>query len=324
MTDHNPSIIDCETCGSLLPWYVSRRSEMLSDQEQAALSQHLSTCLTCQQELRDWQALSQLRVQQQAEINQGLRSGQILAFKDSWAALDLRLENEPQISAHQQSGWGTQVRERGEALADFIRIQVRVLRHELWGMPALLLLTPMLARYLLFYGATLLQQMEMAAFLSALATAFGMALLYGDQVDPAREMTLSTSTSPHLVLAFRLILFLGYTLLLNLLSLLGFALISQTGVLPLSWLLTHWFAPLCCLGAISLLLSTLLNARAAIGITAVLWLLRGLLPLSKIPDSGLTQAYKDFWHQGNLLWLVALGALLLTFMLLERKDFVTV
>ena len=201
--------------------------------------------------------------------------------------------------------------------------QARLLRRDLFWMP--LFIVP-LAASVVYLPGPWHDTPDAAALLAALLTALGMAFLYGQRVDPAREIALVTLTSPRLVLGVRCCLVFGYDLLLNCGLVLPF--LAMHGIVTPLWFLANWLAPLCCLSAIALLLSVLANAATAVLACVFLWALRMLSdvqafligttqPLAEAPWQ---QLYENFWHQGLLLFTIALLAGLLAFLLLERKE----
>lgn len=161
--------------------------------------------------------------------------------------------------------------------------------------------------------------------LAALLAALGMAFLYGEKADPARELALVTRTSPRLVLGVRCGVVFGYDLLLN--CGLVLPLLAWHGLVTPAWFLVNWLAPLCCLSAIVLLLSVLVNARTALFVCILLWTLRLLGSVQALLIGGTSslsepfwqQQYEGFWHQGPLLFVVALLAVLLAFSVVEKR-----
>jgi hypothetical protein len=209
------------------------------------------------------------------------------------------------------------------ACGEHFRAQVRLVRRDLFWIP--LLLVP-LAAWVIYLARSGQQAAgtapgtvpETAALLAALLTALGMAFLYGQEVDPAREMALATQTSPRLVLGVRCCLVFGYDLLLNCGVVLP--LLAWQGIVTPDWFLTNWLAPLCFLSAIALLLSIVINAGTAVLICVLLWALRLLDSMQILQGMAWQQFYEGFWRLGPALFVVALLVLLLAIGILEKKE----
>ncbi|HLI71732.1 MAG TPA: zf-HC2 domain-containing protein [Ktedonobacteraceae bacterium] len=295
-----------------LEWFVNGT---LPVSEQAAVEEHLSWCTSCQAEIRNWTALRQALQSVSAQTPE--------PRADLFMLIEQQLDAQPAVISWfglpglLQAGWSALT-----VCGEHLRAQARLLRRELFWMP--LVFVPLVS--LIVYLPPWRHSPGPAALLAALFTALGMAFLYGQEVDPAREMTLVTLTSPRLVLGVRCCLVFGYDLLLNCGLVLPF--LAVQGIIMPAWFLANWLAPLCCLSAIALLLSILTNASAAVLICLALWALRlfgvvqgfligGGQPLPQVP---VLQQYESFWHQGLLLFAVAALAIFLAFVLIERKE----
>jgi Putative zinc-finger len=296
-----------------LPWLANGS---LAADERATVEAHLAGCAACQAEMR---ALSGLRV--------AMRRVSALT-PEPRAELFALIERRPE-AAPEPVGWAALAR-RLPAYRLALRIarehvaaQARLVRRELFWAP--LFIVPLVVAMVYLPGPWS-REPGGAALAAALVTALGIALLYGQRVDPAREITLATPTSPGIVLGIRCCLVFGYDLALNCGLILPF--LAWRGVLTPAWFLTHWLAPLCCLSAIALLLSVLLNANAAALICVLLWALRvydGAQALLFGSARALSttlwqQRYEGFWSQGPLLFLLTTLAVALAFVVLERKE----
>lgn len=295
-----------------LEWFVN---QTLSAEEQAAVAAHLAECASCQAEVNVW-----------TELRQAMRG--VSAHTPAPRA-DLFLQVEQQLDALPVSPLWSRLRSLPQACwfalvvcGEHFRAQARLIRRDLFWMP--LFIVPLIG--LTVYLPPWQHSPGTAALLTALLTALGMAFLYGQEVDPAREMALVTLTSPRLVLGVRSSLVFGYDLLLNCGLVLPF--LAVQGIVTPAWFLANWLAPLCCLSAIALLLSILINANTAVLVCLALWALRLLGSVQAFlfgggqtppPAPGLQQ-YERFWHQGPLLFVVATLAVFLAFVVLERKE----
>lgn len=313
MTLHHEHQFSHPTCPvDQLEWFVNHT---LSAEERAAVEAHLAGCAFCQAEVRNWTELRQAL--QAASVHMPEPRADL--FLQIEQQLDVRPAGSPWLSLPRlfQTCWFAL-----SVCGEHFRAQARLLRRELFWMP--LVFVPLVS--LIVYLPPWQHAPGAAALLTALLTALGMAFLYGQGVDPAREMTLVTFTSPRLVLAVRGSLVFGYNLLLNCGLVLPF--LAVQGIITPAWFLTNWLAPLCCLSAIALLLSILVNANTAVLVCLALWALRLLGSVQTfvfgggqtLPQAPVLQRYESFWHQGPPLFVVAALAILLAFVFLERKE----
>lgn len=313
MTLHHEHHFSRSTCPvDQLEWLVNRT---LSAEEQAAVEAHLAGCASCQAEVRAWTKLRQAMRGVSAQTPEP-RSDLFMRIEQQ---IDLRPSVPPWFRLHLllQACWFALT-----VCGEHFWAQARLIRRDLFWMP--LFIVPLVS--LIVYLPPSQHSPGTAALLAALLTALGMAFLYGQEVDPAREMTLVTLTSPLLVLGMRCCLVFGYDLLLNCGLVLPF--LAVQGIVTPTWFLANWLAPLCCLSAIALLLSILVNASTAVLVCIALWALRLFSSVQSfllgggqtLPQTPGLQQYENFWHQGPLLVIVAALALLLSFILLERKE----
>jgi hypothetical protein len=311
MTQHHERHFSRSTCpGDRLEWFVNRT---LPAEERAAVEAHLVQCTACRAEV--------------AELRQSMRNVSVYTPEpraDLFALIEQRLDIVPSPTSWYRFQRLLQVFWFALSVGgELFRAQARLLRRDLFWMP--LFIVPLAASVVYLPG--IWQRMPgPAALLAALLTALGMAFLYGQGVDPAREIALVTRTSPRLVLGIRCCLVFGYDLLLN--CGLVLPILASQGIVTPAWFLANWLAPLCCLSAIALLLSILVNANAAVLVCTLLWGLR-LLSVAQafliggtqpLPEAPWQQQYEHFWHQGPLLFVIAILAIALAFLVLERKE----
>lgn len=296
-----------------LEWFANHT---LSVEEQRIVEAHLEQCAACREEVAAWR-----------ELRLSLRSASLHSPEpraDLFPLIEQRLEQlaAPEPWSHLRSS----LQRSGQAVsicAEHLMAQARLIRRDLFWMP--LLIVP-LAASVVYLPAIWQDTPTPAALLAALLTALCMAFLYGPRVDPAREIVLATRTSPRLVLAARCLLVFGYDLLLNC-GLIMPLLVSQ-GIVTPAWFLANWLAPLCCLSALALLLSILANAGTAVLVCTLLWGLRLLNDVQgfvlgadrALPEAPWQRSYEQFWHQVPLLFGLTLLALMLAFVVLERKE----
>jgi hypothetical protein len=288
-----------------LEWFVNRT---LPAKERTAIEAHLAGCPACRLEVAVWIELRQAMREVSAQTPR--------PRADMFAQIDRRLDALPVTTLWPRRRSPLQALRLTLAVCgEHFRIQARLIRRDLFLMP--LLLIP-LAGWIVYLSRSEQQVPETAALLAALLTAFGKAFLYGQEVDPAREMVLATPTSPRLVLGTRCCLVLGYDLLLNCGLILPF--LAWQGIVTPGWFLNNWLAPVWCLSAITLLLSILVNSGTAVFICVVLWILRLPATTQLLQSRSWQQQYEGFWHQGPLLFVVALLVVLLALSTLERKE----
>jgi hypothetical protein len=296
-----------------LEWFANRS---LPIEEQQMVEAHLVHCAVCREEVA---ALRELRLSLR-----GASAHTPEPRADLFPLIEQRLEHLARPARWSRLRVDLQRCWSGLGVClEHLFAQARLIRRDLFWMP--LLLVPLVAS-VIFLPAIWQNTPAPAALLAALLTALGMAFLYGPRVDPAREIVLVTRTSPRLVLAVRCVLVFGYDLLLNC-GLVMPLLVSQ-GIVTPAWFLANWLAPLCCLSALALLLSILANASTAVLVCTLLWGVRLLNSVQSfvlgsarsLPEAPWQRVYEQFWHQGPLLFGVALLAFILAFVVLERKE----
>jgi Putative zinc-finger len=302
------------TCPTdLLEWYANHT---LSPEEQVTVQVHLAQCSDCQAEVDAWARLRQTM--------------QVVSTHTPAPRADLFSRIEQQLDLVSPPilwRWGSSLTHACCFMltisAEHVWAQARLIRRDLFWLP--LFLIPLVGS-IVFLPQPWQQSPGTIALMASLLAAFSIAFLYGQDADPAREIVLVTQTSPQVVLGIRCGLVFGYDLVFNCGLVLPF--LAWHGIITPAWFLTNWLAPLCCLSAIALLLSILMNASAAALACGILWLLRGLNDLQTtifgdkgpLPKTFWQQHYENFWHQGPLLFGVATLAVLLAFMAIERKE----
>ncbi len=307
MTLHDEHTLPASTCPvNQLEWLANHTLPL---EEQAAIEAHLASCDACRMKASAWTELRRALREVSAQTPE--------PRADLFARIELQIDFLPTSWLHRLF---QRCRFALSVCGEHFWAQARLLRRELFWIPLLLL--PLICA-IIYLPPPWQGTPGTAALLAALLTALGMAFLHGREVDPAREITLVTPTSPRLVLGIRCGLVFGYNLLLNCSLVLPF--LTLQGLVTPAWFLTNWLAPLCCLSAIALLLSVLLNASIAVLVCAILWGLRLLDDVQAFlfgppPQAPWQQYYESFWHQGTLLFVIALLAALLTFIVLERKE----
>ncbi len=278
-----------------LEWYANRT---LSAAEQTAVEAHLEECAACRSEVEVW-----------IELRQAMR-GVIAQTPRPRADLLAEIERQTQSMTASVS-WLRALRRLLTVCGDHLRLQVRLIRCELFWTP--LLLIPLTA-WMVILSRSGQEITDSAAMLAVLVAALGKAFLYGQEVDPPREMVLSTPTSPRLVLALRCGVMFGYDLLFN--GGIVLPLLAWQGIVTPGWFLNHWLAPLLGLGAVAVFWGTLVNSGLAVFVCLGLWGMR----LRILYDLPWQRHYASLWTSAPSMAVLALLALLLTLILLERKE----
>ena len=312
MSLHNEDALPHSTCPvDQLEWFVNHT---LPAEEQALVAAHLASCAACQGRVA---ALTELR-QAMRDVDARTPAARADLFAQIERRLDAASSPAARLRPVLQACWLV-VMIGGEHLW----AQTRLIRRDLFWAPLVIL--PLVGA-VVFLPPPWGPAPGAAALLAALLTALGVAFLYAPQADPAREVTLATRTSPLLVLGARCCVIFGYDLLLNCGLVLPF--LATHGVVSTAWFLANWLAPLCALSAIALLLSVLLNAYVAALICFILWALRlvngvqafVLASPQPLPEASWQRGYEGFWSQASLLLVIAALAVLLAFLVLERRE----
>jgi hypothetical protein len=296
----------CTECEEAIPAYLNGT---LAAPLRAQIERHLLSCLDCQSACQFWQAVA-CTTQENAERILPERS-----LSEAWERLHAHITQE---ETQALSSFQSLVRSASlftNIIVAHLWAQVRLIKSDLWWISLLGL--PLITG-LLFLPASWQNRADASAFVASLVTALGMAFLYGQEVDPAYEMVLVTPTPNRLILLSRIGIVFTFDLLVNTLEVLPF--FFHSGALSFSWIMVNWLAPLCCLTALSVLLSILARPVLAIITCTLLWVLRLLSNPILFPVTALQQAYEHFWHQGMLLFLMALTMVIMVFFVLERKE----
>lgn len=168
------------------------------------------------------------------------------------------------------------------------RAQVQIVSPLLWLGSALLFVIGALVTAALYAPTGTTIPFVIAAPLIA---AVGVALLYGEDVDPPLEMLHAVPMPPSVIVILRLALLFSFNLIVAVLaSVLLAASSTQITLMPL---VAAWFAPMTCLSALALLLSALLfDPLASLLISMSVWtwgtlrhlLVEGTPVLNALPD----------------------------------------
>ncbi len=248
-------------------------------ERQSEIARHVATCDSCGLELKAWQQLAEAARDEADSQAATIPSGLAAAIAD-------RVADEAKASI----GYGGFIA-RLAWLGRFIAAQVPLVRREIWPASAVIMA---IGAGISLLGTGGSAPGSALSLFAPLAAAVGIALIYGQENDPALELALATPTSPRIVVVARLVVVVAWDLALALVASLLLALADGPAVfLPL---VSLWLGPMLVLGCLTLLLSLVTGSGAAIGIAAVIWTLRayelanpanldGLPPLTTLLDA---------------------------------------
>ena len=264
----------------LLPAYVNGQLDAASVSRVRA---HLVSCATCQVELANWEAVKEAARQVFAATP--LPSAHVM--NHVWERIDAAEQasevwNRPLLSQVQAAGSRllTSGRER-TALAQnrqawlnaparalrrlwlVFRTQIPLIYKSIWIASALvclfgLILTVSMAQRSAETKGTIA---DIMVLFIAVVGAVGGAFLYGSSVDPGFELTIATPTSVRLVMLCRMVIVLGYNMLLALVASAVFAALyggSLWGFVQL------WLGPMIFLASLCLALSLFVGSTFAL------------------------------------------------------------
>ena len=237
----------------LLPLYLNGSLDAASARQVRA---HLASCTSCQIELATWQALQGASRQIYEETP--LPSTQIM--EQVWVRLDAPTEQHARR-------WSLE-----RALRHFwlvFRAQIPLIHKSIWVASALVCLLGLVLT-LLMEPQTFLQKHAAANLLVlfiVVVGASGSAFIYGASVDPGFELAIATPTSVRLVMLCRMLLVLGYNVLLGLIASAAFASIYGGGLWGFMQL---WLGPLLFLSSLCLTISLFVSSTFALLCAAVI------------------------------------------------------
>jgi hypothetical protein len=244
---------DREHRADLLPAYVN---EQLDASSARLVREHLLSCASCRAELATWEALRDTATQVYALTP--LPSPALL--DQVWAKI---ANGERQVTRR----WSL-ARLLGRGWLIF-RAQIPLIHKSLWIASVLVCLFG-LALTLLMASHGIAHKHEAGNLLVlfiVVVGASGSAFIYGSAVDPGFELSLATPTSIRFVMLCRMVIVLGYNLLLGVLASAAFATVYGGGLWGMMQL---WLGPLLFLSSLCLAISLFVGSTFALICTAVI------------------------------------------------------
>lgn len=154
-----------------------------------------------------------------------------------------------------------------------------------------------------------------------LVAAFGVALLYGTDADPAVELVLATPISPRLIMLARLVLVFGFNLLLTMACSIVLSLYRPD--LSLLALILDWLAPMTLLSGLAFLLSALLfDPLASALISLFIWVAAVARHHNVMINSELLEVLPDLLRNDLQILLLVLGLIVyvLAFLRIQTEE----
>lgn len=150
----------------------------------------------------------------------------------------------------------------------FLRAQLRIIRTEIWAASLLVMMIGVVVMLAQESSST-----SPLAFFAPLASAGGIAFIYGPAVDPPLEILLAGVVSNRLILLARLLLVFGFNLALGIAASLALALLKTE--LSLHELILVWLAPMTFLSALAFALGVLTKEPLLGALTSLMiWFLQ--------------------------------------------------
>lgn len=291
----------------LLPEFVAGR---LSPTELDRVRRHLDGCSECRLELRAWQKTS-------SAVRQRYEPAAVAVPEHLAALVAGRVADE---AAARKSRQALPLRRRLTWLVQLVTSQVPLVRREIW--PASTVVMAIGAAVSLTTAGRVGGIPGTAlALLAPLAAALGIAMIYGEDNDPALELALASPTSPRLIVLARLVLVLTWDLGLAIAASLALAIVNGPAVfVPL---VSLWLGPMLLLGCLALFLSLFIHSSLAIAAASVLWVARALEVAgpARLHDLGGFSAVLDaVWQTSPLTVTAALLLLCVAVALVPRRE----
>jgi hypothetical protein len=288
MTYHVPQSRDHVT--DVLPEYVNGRLDQTNTDR---VREHLQDCEACQLELSSWEAIR--GASQFAMASAPLPSAQIL--DQVWTKIDAPAAQE--VAAYRRSV--------GDMLSHFwlvFRKQIGIIHKSIWIVSAMVMIFGCILVLFAISGdhSHIRDAQLLLALFASVIGASGVAFIYGAENDAGFELTLSTPTSIRIVMLCRMILVVGYNLLLSAVASTVLALSYGGG----PWeIIQLWLGPMLLLASISLALSLMVGSAIALLFSLILEATQALPPYMEKGLIGLQLARPELWQTNPTILLLA-------------------
>jgi len=250
MTDRDNIRTPCDDIQAVLPWYVN---QTLDADEHERIAAHLEACNECTAALVHWRQIAHALTDPVPSVAPARRT----------------LMTAPVLGPQRTSARPT--RNGLEELWALARVQARLLPWGLWPAVALVLAIGVIVVLSSDWPAH-----TALGILAPLAAAASVTLACTEENDPRKEIALASPLTARLVLLTRLVLVLGYDILL---ALAASIVLLLGGHQPLDPLLGAWLAPMLGLSGAALLATVILDPGIAIALAFSLWVMRWAAPV---------------------------------------------
>jgi hypothetical protein len=290
MTYHVPQSRDHVV--DLLPEYVNGSLDSASAEH---VRGHLLDCEVCQLELSSWEAIR--NTSQFAMASTPLPSVQTL--DQVWAKIDADATAALEVATHRRSASDMLFH-----LCLVFRKQAGIIHKSIWIVSAMVMIFGCILVLFAISGnhSHIHDAQLLLALFASVIGASGVAFIYGAENDAGFELTLSTPTSIRIVMICRMILVVGYNLLLSAVASTILALSYGGG----PWeIIQLWLGPMLLLASISLALSLMLGSAIALLFSLILEATQALPIYMEKGLIGLQLARPDLWQTNPTILLLA-------------------
>ncbi len=293
---------DREHRADLLPAYVNGQLDATSSRW---MREHLVFCASCRLELTTWEALRDTA--REVSLATPLPSSNVMDRGGDKIAL----AKEARVAKR----WSpVRLLRRGWLV---FRAQIPLIHRSLWVASALVCLFGLVLT--LIMGSHPEVQRRWAGNLLVLfiviVGASGSAFIYGSSVDPGFELAIATPTSVRFVMICRMLIVLGYNLVLGILASAAFATVYGGGL----WGMVHlWLGPLLFLSSLCLTISLLLGSAFALICTAIIEVLQAF-PTAILSHIGLSLPALDLGPTSPALLIGAVFLVICAVIFLPRQ-----
>jgi hypothetical protein len=289
----------------MLPEYVAGR---LDPDRAAVVRRHLDLCVECKLQLAGWREV--------AAAARDVYSPAAVALPEGL----MRRVVEAVAQASESGEKRRPLRSRLAWLGQLIAAQAPLARREIWPASTVVMAIGAAVSLIAGHGGGASPGTALA-LLAPLAAALGIAMIYGQENDPALELALATPTSPRLVLVARLAVVLTWDLILAGAATVALAVVNGPAIfLPL---VSLWLGPMLLLSCLTLLLSLFISTSLAIVAAAMIWIVRALEvagPSRAIDLGGLTSMADAIWQTSPLGLIAALCLLVAAVALVPYRE----